>query len=559
MDFATTASFVVLTGVAPAMVGSNPIEGIQINGSVRGVSWDAARERWSYLGPLNSGSNEFIVSPQVPGSSLSVSINVELTLDPQHESADSFGPGIHFVGSWFFSWFVNDNWQNRSPWWPVGGFQTWTGTVEWAKNQLLDAMDANIDFLGIQFDSKSTYRFQNAVNVLQAARELVEEGYQPPRLALFQDTAIINQLYKQRTGSDLDVGTDAGRAEFFSFTEAFYEKVHELVGDRYENAVMARYNDAPIIAFWHSAAGSIQNASEFFVLDQKSRFAGLYGTTPYFVAHPIHWSGYPSTDEITLMFGPSTHFHQSGRDGAGKQTINITPGFWNPLTNPHYLARQGGVNYVAAWETALTQRDDVEHIYIDSWNETGEGSGIFEAQTFTYTTADRGLLGDWQYTHDESWGPTPRHYIDLTAQYADQWNDTPANDARWIADDLPAQLNAGERRLATVVLLNAGDRAWNPDDGDRLDIIRGIELVPDGPVAIENALDQIDAFGGVFRGKPRTFTFEVVAPFRSGTYDLAVQMRLGENGATFGSLVEFTLEVIPLVTEIEPAVWNGFE
>ena len=504
-NFTTDASWVVLTGIAS--------EAVKVNDTTGGVTYDPGMQTWSYLGPLSQGMN--FLQIQTASGGETTSVTVVKTGVPENLSYPSFGPDKHLAGAWMFTWFGDPSWKNSSPWWPVGGFATCTGDVEWA----------------------------NAINVLRAAKELLEEGYQPPRLALFQDCAIINFFYTQsHSGAALDVSTAAGRDLFFDYTKAFHEDVYSILGDRYRDAAMARYNDRPIIAYWFVGNGSVIGASEAFVQDQKARFEALWGKEPYYICHPHSWSSYASVDEITLMFGPSNHFHT--QSSPGKNTMNITPGFWNPISNPHYIPREGGADYNTAWENVLARRDSIDHVFIDSWNETGEGSGIFEAQTFTYTTADDGELNNWNYTHNEYWGDTPRHYIDATANYAAQWNDDPADDALFIAADVPATLGPGQQRRVTVVMRNTGDRAWNPTDGDRLDVIEGVGLVPGGAVLLDETVDQIDKYGGVFRGKPRAFTFELSTPTEQGTHTLTMQMRKGDAGALYGDAVSFEIQIV---------------
>jgi hypothetical protein len=547
-SFTTGGAWIALTGTAPAQVGGRTVEEVTVNGSARGVAFARGAATWSYRGPLEPGPNSFAVRARSQaGSAGPVSITVTFSGSPPPETAPGFGPGIHLVGAWMFTWFNGDpNWGCLSPWWPVAGYASWDGSVEWARAQLLDMMDANLDFVGLQYDTKDTtpptgFRYTNVLNVVHAHRHLLEEGYRPPRLALFVDTAIVNTLYKERNGVDLDVSTAAGRAELFDYVRAYHDQVDAMLGDRYKGAAVATYAGRPMIAFWHTDTGSIVGASDAFVQDLKSRFQSQYSTTPYFIGHPNFWTRYPSAEEVTLMFGPPQHFYQGGRDGAGKPTINITPGFWNPISNPFYLPREAGARYDAAWATALSRRAQVDHLYIDSWNETGEGSGIFDAQTFQHADSYPGSCGNWVYRHADAWGPRTRHFIDVTAANAARWNDTPEDDAEVVAHDLPASLRRGERRYVTVVVRNSGDRPWRGADGDRMAVVEGGAWVPGGAAPIDDAQDEIPFYGGLFRGRPRPFTFEIVAPCNPTTMGVGFAMSRG--ALEFGDRVRQTIAV----------------
>ena len=48
----------------------------------------------------------------------------------------------------------------------------------------------------------------------------------------------------------------------------------------------------------------------------------------------------------------------------------------------------------------------------------------FAVNSYNYNFGG-GSCGTWTYRHDESWGPTARHFIRTTADNAARWNDTP--------------------------------------------------------------------------------------------------------------------------------------
>jgi len=530
-DFTTASPWLVLTGTSAATGGP-----ITVNGSERAVRRDASLSTWSWLGPLEAeGENTFAVTD---GADTRM-IHVTLSTPPAAERAATFGAGAHFVGSWLFSWFNGDtSWECQSAWWPVDGFAAWDGSIAWARAQILDAMDAGIDVLGLQYDTMDPTlswgrRFTNLQNVLRAWRELLDEGYRPPRLMMFLDTAIVNELYRMETGSDLDVSTAAGRDAFYEYVQTFEGELASIFGPRFIDAARARYDDRPMLAFWHTSSGSITGASEAFAADLKARYMADYGVEPYVVAHPNDWRTFTSTDEVTQMFGPPMHFFQSGRDGAGKPTINITPGFWNPTSNPFYLPREGGTHYEDAWTTALAHRAESDHLYIDSWNETGEGSGLFAAQPRSYGASDRGSCGTWINPHDEAWGADARAYIRATAARSAEWNDLPDEDATLVAHDLPAHLAPGEWRLVTVVMRNTGDRAWGEETTLGLaSASEGLVRAPSSPTPAR----AIPPYAGVARGMPEAFTFPIAA---CASGDITLQLR-GPAGL-FGGVASTTL------------------
>jgi hypothetical protein len=107
----------------------------------------------------------------------------------------------------------------------------------------------------------------------------------------------------------------------------------------------------------------------------------------------------------------------------------------------------------------------VEHLYIDSWNETGEGSGIFEAQPATYSDTDTGPCGSFVNLHNDWWGDDSRAYIDVTSERSALWTDRPADHALAAGHDMPASLEPGEQRWVSVVMRNEGGSGWTEGSG----------------------------------------------------------------------------------------------
>ena len=92
---------------------------------------------------------------------------------------------------------------------------------------------------------------------------------------------------------------------------------------------------------------------------------------------------------------------------------------------------------------------------------------------------------------------------------------------------------------------NAGDAAWNASEGyrfgqnDVLDSVRFAEV----DALIDDAQDDIPTFGGIFRGRPKTFAIELTAPDTAGTYETRWSMQQGEAGA-FGEELVVSIEVV---------------
>jgi hypothetical protein len=535
--------YVLLAGSLPPNISGSPVTSVEVNGATRGVRMDAEHKLWSFFLAAPTGDLS-VVAKSATGQTgpLAAHVTVGNLALPERDIAD----GQRLVGTWMFSWFSGDaSWQCSSVWRPIGGFKSWDGSVAWARNQLLDQLDAHLDAVGLQLDTitgtgPEGYRFTNIVHVVEAARQLLEEGVAPPRLFPFLDTAIISD----HNGSFPNLATEAGRAYLYSHAQAYYKAANMALGPVYGAAGTARFKAGlPAVAFWHSQTMTgLDNAA---VLDFKARFQADFGSSCYFIAHPNDWRNFPAVDEITQMLGPPMHYAKSGHDAAGNSTINLEAGFWNPTSNTFYLPREGGTHFVDAWASALAQRDSARHIWIDTWNETGEGSGMFAGDTLSYAAGDKGPCSQFVNLHTEAWGTESRHYIDVTRAQASAWNDAAELDATPLGSDAPTSLKPGERRYVTVVMQNTGDATWTtPGPGLGLSAAAAADdfhiAVPAG--AEPDELSQ--RFGGIAHGLPGVFTVLVTAPCAPGKHTLSLELIDPQMGR-FGTAFSMDLTVAP--------------
>jgi hypothetical protein len=537
--------YVVLSGTLPDDINGSKVTSVEVGGSTRGVRVDTARGVWSYF--LATPSGALPITLHAESGAMATALSAQVSVGAAALPARDLVPDQHTVGAWMFTWFTGDtSWQCSSAWRPVGGFKTWDGSVAWARDQLLDQVDAHLDAVGLQLDTASGagaqgYRFNNIANVVKAARQLLEEGVLPPRLFPFLDTAIISDHYQTSQGAMLDLSGEAGRAYLYGHAQAFYQAAKSALGDQYGAAGTARWQGGlPAVAFWHSESMSgVDNAA---VLDFKARFQADFGAACYFIAHPNNWKNFAAVDEITQMVGPPTHYLITGHDAGNFPTINVEAGFWNPTSNTFYLPREGGTHFDDAWQSAQAQRAKARHVWIDTWNETGEGSGMFAGEALTYAATDKGPCSQFVNLHAESWGSEPRHYIDVTRAQASAWNDAAELDAEPLASDAPTTFHPGEQRYVTVVMRNTGDSSW-PTPGPQLGLSAAAAADDFHIAAPVNATGDLltQRFGGVARGLPGVFTVLVTAPCTPGAHMLQLQMLDAKQGA-FGK--DFSIDVM---------------
>ena len=112
---------------------------------------------------------------------------------------------------------------------------------------------------------------------------------------------------------------------------------------------------------------------------------------------------------------------------------------------------------------------------------------------------------------------------------------------------MPTVINAGERRTVQVVLRNEGDLSWTAAADFKFgqkDYLAGEVLFGPARHLIDDTQNEIPIYGGVFRGRPITFEFELVAPSTLGNYVTHWGM-LQEGVAWFGQELVVPITVVP--------------
>ena len=126
------------------------------------------------------------------------------------------------------------------------------------------------------------------------------------------------------------------------------------------------------------------------------------------------------------------------------------------------------------------------------------------------------------------------------------FNDWPDRDAAIVWHNISTQMQPGETRSATVIVRNEGDALWSEaaryrfsqSDSDAVSFGHGRYLIDDSQ-------EDIPAFGGIFRGRAKTFQITLTAPTQPGTYVTHWGM-LQESVEWFGQQITPTIEIPPL-------------
>ena len=220
----------------------------------------------------------------------------------------------------------------------------------------------------------------------------------------------------------------------------------------------------------------------------------------------------------------------------------------------HFLPRNGGRPYTNAWNLATHARVTLRRVYLESWNEYDEGTGMYAANPGPpYILPGSGNTNtDVRSRSDDAY-----EYIKTTARGAAVFNDWPDHGATIVWHNIPARMQPGETRGATVIVRNEGDALWSEaaryrfsqSDFDAINFGHGRCLIDDSQ-------DDIPTFGGIFRGRAKAFPIIVTAPTQPGTY-LTHWGMLQENVEWFGQQISQSIFVEPLTATATATPTHG--
>jgi len=438
-----------------------------------------------------------------------------------------------------FQWFTANGGQLSGPWRPVEGRANWTGTTDFWRTQIKQMMAANFDILYVHLIPSSE---EQRVNLFRALYQLRREGWNVPKVAPFLDPMI---TWHQQP--PVDVATAAGKDTFVGQYIRWFNQYYSVNPDAYADDYLARINNRPLLDTWH-VKFNLTNLSMLSRADVESRLRDAFAAQ-----HPLFTNGiYMVTtayNDPTFVWAdekvPQFEINQYSAlvRWRGLLTVQLKGGYWDQnIRNPgDFLPRAGGVPYSNAW--SRLNRAVLNRVYVESWNEYDEGSGIYAAHPGPpYIKPGSGNTNTdvWSLAND------PYEYIRTTARGAAAFNDWPERDAKILWHNLPTRLQPGETRAATVIVRNEGDAFWSEAAQYRFGQNEALDPVLFGPARclINDAQDDIPTYGGIFRGRPKTFTLALQAPATPGFYTNHWRM-LQEGVGWFGEELVHTIRVDP--------------
>jgi len=465
-------------------------------------------------------------------------------MNPIADTLLSFGKNFavdnHIVSTSFFCWYGEGEWQLDGPWLPINGRDSWDGSIEYWKRMIKQAMMANIDVFYVELIPVMQ---QSRGNLFIAMRQLRADGWDVPKICPFLDPEITYSML----GFHADCSTEAGKDELISHYIEFYNEYFSVNTDEFADDYIYSQDGHPVLNIWHIQL-HIDNYSQLTRTDVTNRLSAEFGTEHSIFNNDIKMINnayspcFDFADERIYQFEMQNY--KIDKDWNGINSSLLKPGYWDQnVRDPGYLlSRDGGSHYTDSWNSVNTNAT-IDRVYIESFNEYDEGSGIFAARTDTiFKRNDTSFVN----TGNDVWSSTndPFQYIKTTAQGAGEFNDGLQLDAKFIWNNIPTHMAPNETFTATVVIRNKGNEQWNNANNFKLGQNETIDatLFGAGRFLIDDSEDEIPVYGGIFRGRAKTFEIEIIAPSTVGAYSTHWQM-LQEGNAWFGDTLEINILV----------------
>jgi len=428
--------------------------------------------------------------------------------------APSFNKKSKVVSTSFFHWYTSVEGQVSGPWLPFEGRPAWTGEPDWWEGQIKQTMMANIDMLYVHLIPSME---QQRMNFFMALNQLRSEGYDVPRIAPFLDPII---TWNGKPNPNL--ATAVGKDDWVDQYIRFFNQYARANDDAYAADYLAKFDGRVVLDSWHPQL-NLDNVTMLKRKDVMARLVLEFGSDSvfsndiYMVSTVNSSPAYAFADEKVYQFEVHEYFDRNRFNGI--KTAQVKPGYWDQnVRDPGYLLpRDGGKHYIRAWKS-VNRDSSLSRVYVESFNEYDEGSGIYAADP----NGSPWLKPGSGNTESDTWSSSndPYEYIHTTAAGAAAFNDVPANDAQIIWNNFPDRMYVGQTQVVSVVVRNAGDVSWTAAAGYQFGDRAGTAALfgAGGRYPLDDNADEIPIYGGIFRGRPKTFEITLVAPTAPGTY-----------------------------------------
>ena len=454
----------------------------------------------------------------------------------------------HIISTSFFHWYTATSGQLSGPWRPVDGRVNWTGEPGWWKTQIKQVMLAGIDVMYVHLIPSFE---QQRINLFKALSEMRYDGYDVPKIAPFLDPII---TWDGQPKYSLAIATN--KEKIVNQYIRFFNQYYSVNNDEYADDYIDIIDNRVALDVWH-LGNNFTDISSFQRSDMEVPLAAEFGAE-----HPVFSNGiyqitidssetFTFADEKVRQFQSQEYSHVT--DYNGIKSDQLKPGYWDQnVRNPGTcFKRDGGINYSNSWVTypdALT----VHRVYIESWNEFDEGSGIYAVNpTNIYIAATNPSTDDWSNTGDSF------EYIKTTLRGARTFKrfEIGSKNSMILWQNFPSNMYVGNTNYCEVYVRNTGFDLWKSTDGycfgQKLYLTNETSF-GSGRFYFDDGSNEVSFYGGIFKGRPVKFDVTIIAPNIPGNYETHWGM-LQESVEWFGEEMTNTINVIP-----EPASFVAF-
>lgn len=319
------------------------------------------------------------------------------------------------------------------------------------------------------------FSVQGLHQLVAAMDQMVVEGHNPPKIAMFYDTSTLqccDAVFNYRENKS-NLTTEDGRNYFIKQVVDFFS----MIPPRY----WARIDGKPVVVTYVSGWTSGYNQQAFDELD--ARFAQVFGGLNAYVIRDVSWSGV--TTESTIRFGAALN----GPYIYGAAAVG--PGYDDSAVQgrtPRIRPRNNGQTYIDDWSYVIANYSG-NFVAAETWSEYHEGTDIANSREYG------------------------RQYINLTQEYASRFkgNWGGVDNAIVLDNTIPSTQYAGRMVTVTVTVKNTGSTTWSEAGGYRLG------AVDDSDPFYSGTRVTLPAGTNVAPGQTYTFSFTMTAP-AAGSY-----------------------------------------
>ena len=157
------------------------------------------------------------------------------------------------------------------------------------------------------------------------------------------------------------------------------------MGNSEQPDYLYRLNGRVVLDTWH-VKFNLTNLTSLTRADVESRLQAAFVPS-----HPVFTNGIRMVttalndptlsfaDEKVPQFEITTYYYPV--QWQGLMSAQLKGGYWDQnIRNPgSFLPRNGGRPYTNAWGLAINARANLRRVYLESWNEYDEGSGMYAA------------------------------------------------------------------------------------------------------------------------------------------------------------------------------------